>query len=284
MNKRLIDYINNIVFYEKKDSKEKRARIFYKGKGLRDVSYDEAIDICLELAKELDLRSIDEFKRLVNNKLIHVTTEELLLDRIDFYQEDNKFDIAHFRDENATDDNSIVEEDEENDEKFADNKTDEDYDIEDESTDDINDDEEFVDISAPDFNVTYEPSKKSSILSQENFDVDEEKKEKKGFFRRIVDKIKKNKVVKRVILCLTALAVGLDFYSCSSRKSLEGRMANSNLTSVSDSNKNNNDVKDDLLLIGDNSYYDNYNYETLQKVNTNEKQKSTMSNTYVNEI
>ena len=280
MNKRLIDYINNIVFYEKKDSKEKRARIFYKGKGLRDVSYDEAIDICLELAKELDLRSIDEFKRLVNNKLIHVTTEELLLDRIDFYQEDNKFDIAHFRDENATDDNSIVEEDEENDEKFADNKTDEDYDIEDKSTDDINDEEEFVDISAPDFNVTYEPSKKSSILSQENFDVDEEKKEKKGFFRRIVDKIKKNKVVKRVILCLTALAVGLGFYSCSSRKSLEGRMANSNLTSISDSNKNNNDVKDDLLLIGDNSYYDNYNYETLQKVNTNEKQKSTMSNTF----
>ena len=280
MDKKYIDYINNIVFYKKDDTNEKRARIFFKGKGVRDVSFDEAIDICLEMAKELNLKSISEFKKLLNNKMFYTTTEKSLLNNIDFYQKDSGVvipDVEEEVTEEKTDNDTIIIDDnqDEVEDEYEDNDN---YDINDEKSDEVTDD--FVDISDSNFNVTYEPSKKTSKLSSENDNSIDEDTPKKGFFGRIVDKIKKSKIVKRIVLCVTALAVGLGIYSCASRKTLEGKMANSNLASISDTNKGNNQNKEDLLLIGDNSYYDNYSYDTLQKVNTNEKQKNTMKNTF----
>ena len=290
MDKKYLDYINNIVFYETKDTKEKRARIFFKGKGVRDVSYDEAIDLCLEIANELGLKSIGEFKKLVNNKIIHVTTEKSLQDNIDFYQKEISFSVdddtiedvsnVDFDDE-MSDDAELETEDEtveEEIDKDVNDFEDDNYDID--NSEDLADEDDFVDISDPNFNVTYEPNKKTSNLSESSEEEDNSKK--KGFFGRLVDKIKKNKIVKRIVLCVTALAVGLGIYSCASRKSLEGKMANSNLTSISDTNRNsgNDKEQEDLLFIGDNSYYNDYSYDTLLKVNSNDTQKNAMKNTF----
>ena len=271
---RLIDIINNIVFYKKSNTNEKCAKIFFRDKSVKDVSFDEAIDICLDMAKELNLKNISEFKKLLNNKMFYTTTEKDLIDNISFYQNDSCDLISELTDdevdEEIIDSDNLVAEDSEQEEN-------DNYDVD--SDNDFAEDEEFVDIGDPDFNVTYEPTKKSSKLSNTNNNKKNDS-EKKGFFGRIVDKIKNNKIVKRIILCVTALAVGLGIYSCASRKTLEGKMANSNLASISDTNKGNNQNNEDLLLIGDNSYYDNYSYDTLQKVNTNEKQKNIMKNTF----
>ena len=271
---RLIDIINNIVFYKKSNTNEKCAKIFFRDKSVKDVSFDEAIDICLDIAKELNLKNISEFKKLLNNKMFYTTTEKDLIDNISFYQNDSCDLISELTDdevdEEIIDSDNLVAEDSEQEEN-------DNYDVD--SDNDFAEDEEFVDIGDPDFNVTYEPTKKSSKLSNTNNNKKNDS-EKKGFFGRIVDKIKNNKIVKRIILCVTALAVGLGIYSCASRKTLEGKMANSNLASISDTNKGNNQNNEDLLLIGDNSYYDNYSYDTLQKVNTNEKQKNIMKNTF----
>lgn len=77
-----------------------------------------------------------------------------------------------------------------------------------------------------------------------------EKEEKPGFFKRMWNKIKENKFIKRLILCTTALAIGLGIYSCSQRKSPEGEMYNSNIPSISDTNFDNNDNQ--TINIGDN--------------------------------
>ena len=274
--KRLIDSINNIVFYKKSSTSEKRARIFFKGKGVRDVSFDEAIDICLEIAKELNLKNISEFKRLLNNKMFYTTTEKELLDNIDFYQNDSGFVIPDTSVEENQEE--IVDGDDSAEEEIVEQVENDNYDVDSEIDDNVSDD--FVDISDPDFNVTYEPTSKFSKLSSENSSINDEDTPKKGFFGRVFDKIKKSKIVKRIVLCATALAVGLGIYSAASRKTLEGRMTNSNLASISDTNKDNKGSNNDLLFIGDNSYYDSYDYDTLIKVNSNDTQKSTMKNTF----
>ena len=98
---------------------------------------------------------------------------------------------------------------------------------------------------------------------------------KKGFFARVVDKIKSTKLVKRVALCATALAVGLGFNSCSTKNTKEGQMTNSNISAVStDNNKTN--VNDIYANVHVNSAYDNHTYNALLKTTSNISQKRAM--------
>lgn len=256
--------ILNIVFYEKDDTKEKRAKIFYKNNAIEDVDYDTAIEKCFEFAKDNNITTMDEFKKILNNELVYVKPEKEIEELIDTYTPEEE-EIE-----------SIIDDDENNEiseEEIASNDEKDNYDVE---SNDIDDDEdEKIDISDEEY--------LNNINNKSNQDIKEEKEYKgvKGFFRKIKDKLIKNKIVKRIVLCVTALAVGLGIYSVVARKSLEGKMANSNLTTITTKDQpKNSGNKEDILIIGDNSYYDNYNYETLLSVTNNEEQKTAMNNNF----
>ncbi len=47
---------------------------------------------------------------------------------------------------------------------------------------------------------------------------------KKGFWARAVDKLKKNKIVKKILIGVTAVAIAVGAYSCGARQTMEGTM------------------------------------------------------------
>jgi len=111
---------------------------------------------------------------------------------------------------------------------------------------------------------------------------DEEPKKKEGFFKRLWNKIRKSKVVKTVILCVTALAVACGIYSCAQKKSLEGEMLNSNLPGIS---RIADDLTDDdtIVILSDdqiiNSHFnENAAIAALLNRTSNETQKTAMTN------
>ena len=72
--------IANIVFYKdyKDNSEAKKAYIFYQDGTYKEVSYDEAIKGCLEVAKENNIGSKDAFRKMINKNIIHVVSKEEL--------------------------------------------------------------------------------------------------------------------------------------------------------------------------------------------------------------
>ena len=134
----------------------------------------------------------------------------------------------------------------------------------------IDDDEDEFD---EDFDDDYEvvPAKK-----------EEEPQKKEGFFKRIWNKIRKSKVVKTVILCVTTLAVACGIYSCAQKNSLEGEILNSNLPGVS---RFADDLSDDdtIVILSDdqiiNSHFnENAAIAALLNRTSNETQKTAMTN------
>lgn len=281
----------NIVFYEKTENKEKRAKVFYSNGEIEDVNYDSALKICLQFINENNIKTMEEFKNILNNELIYVKTEEDLNKNLDLYTSniEEAPSIEEIDKEIQEEQERIVEESKDlskEEQTQEDEIEEENYDID--SPQNIeDDDEEVVDINKLHDNSDKEIEEElEEKENKENKKQEKQKKEEpkteykgvKGFFKKIKDKLIKNKVVRRIVLVVTALAVGLGIYSAASRKSLEGKIATNNITTISDSNNPKSNNKDDLLIIGDNSYYNDYDYETLSKVTTAEKQKTTMNN------
>ena len=103
---------------------------------------------------------------------------------------------------------------------------------------------------------------------------------KKGFFERIVDRIKSLKIVKRLTCFVLAILTGFGLYSCQSRRSLTGQMVNNPTSSISgqpnpDQSQNNTH---DILIIGDNTNYNHLTPNELIGVTTNETQSNAMAN------
>lgn len=280
----------NIVFYEKTENKEKRAKVFYSNGEIEDVNYDSALRICLQFINENNIKTMEEFKNILNNELIYVKTEEDLNKNLDSYTSsiEESPSIEEIDKEIQEEQERIVEESKDlskEEQTQEDEIEEENYDID--SPQNIEDEEEVVDINKLHDNSDKEIEEElEEKENKENKRQEKQKKEEpkteykgvKGFFKKIKDKLIKNKVVRRIVLVVTALAVGLGIYSAASRKSLEGKIATNNITTISDSNNPKSNNKDDLLIIGDNSYYNDYDYETLSKVTTAEKQKTTMNN------
>ena len=339
--------ILNIVFYESEKTKEKRAKIFYKNNIVEDVDYDSALEICLQFVKENDIKTMSEFKNILNNDLIYVKSEKDLIANMEEYkidkdeiptiqkigkiieekQEEIEMEENKEKQEEVPDAKKIIEsadeiEEDNNKEEGSKEETIDDYDIKDEIEEEnedtigdydiIDETEEEKENAIDENNIMKKPEKSENdnydvFSKEEPMDEDEdlidinnseelEKNKKvenkennkeeykgiKGFFKKIKDKLAKNKIIKRIILCVTALAVGLGIYSAASRKTLEGRMANSNLASITNTNlpKTSNNDNDDILIIGDNSYYNNYDFNKLIKLTGNEQQKTAMTNNY----
>lgn len=115
---------------------------------------------------------------------------------------------------------------------------------------------------------------------EEKAEEEETKKENKfvAWIKRGIEKIKNMKLVKKITAVVLALAIGLGLYSCGARQTKSGEMHNSNLPT----NSQDYDLSDEkrgghlFLIYGNNDYWDDYSYEELQKVTTEEAQKDPM--------
>ncbi|MBQ3307384.1 MAG: hypothetical protein IJG68_04235 [Bacilli bacterium] len=284
--------IANIVFYKFFGSTdpEKKACIFYEDGTFENVSFSEGIDACERIVKEKNIKTKDAFREMINNNLVHVVSGTYFENNFKKYfpiQENEEETKSNIVNEDITNVEEPKKEEKvntivypvEKEEKTSTDKASE------------NSDEDVVDDKDE---VEYYDQSEEEITKN---------KKQKGFFARAWDKIKNNKIVKKVVVCATALAVGLGLYSCTNRKSLEGRMNRSNLTTISDqnsednkrgllglfrrnkaqantneNNNSNNAENNSPLLRDSNDYYDNYTFEQLQEVTLNNFQKEAMKN------
>lgn len=109
---------------------------------------------------------------------------------------------------------------------------------------------------------------------------EEPKKENKivSWFKRGIEKIKKWSLVKKITAVALAILMGLGLYSCSARQTKSGEMLNSNISNSQDLDISGLEKRGGHLFLiqGNNDYWNDYSFEELQKVTTNETQKETM--------
>jgi hypothetical protein len=288
--------ILNIVFYKfnGETGSIRQACIFYSDGTIRNVNYEQGIDACVELARELNITTKDAFEKLINKDYIHVVSGEELAANFNKYRTathnetvenenslNNGTELSPVSSEpisTPTNDNIVSPNFNDLSSAASANTSDDDED------EDKDEDDNDLDLDLDDDIEDIEDGKKeekpkgffSRFFNRKKEDVEKEKEEKakkKGIFGRALDKIKKSKIAKRVTLCVVALAVGLGLYSCHARNTKFGQMTNSNIETTT------NDLDNDNTLdIGDNSKWDDYSYEQLLEVTTNESQKEAMTN------
>ena len=314
-------------FYGTNNS-EKQACIFYSDGTFEKVDFEKGIDACELICKERNIQTKNAFRDMINTDLVHVMSgadfekrfatffrKEEINDRVnseEIAKESRKEDLrkeliqAEANRDKAKLDKIALEaaaigaadlvakaneakesidktaeeairqiENEKKDSKEEIDNTDE---VEEETEDKKEEDKK-------------EEDKKEEV--DESTDADyydsEEEKEPKGFFARAWKKIKESKLVKRIILCATAIGMALGIYALV-KKPKEGTMTNSNLpgteiTNNTDTSYDENydptlsdsiNAADPTLNKGSNDYYDDYTYEQLQAVTTSRFQKYAM--------
>ena len=109
---------------------------------------------------------------------------------------------------------------------------------------------------------------------------EEPKKENKivSWFKRGIEKIKNWSLVKKITAVALAILMGLGLYSCSARQTKSGEMLNSNISNSQDLDISGLEKRGGHLFLiqGNNDYWNDYSFEELQKVTTEETQKETM--------
>ena len=283
--------IANIVFYQFFGSAdpEKKACIFYDDGTFENVSFSEGIDACEVIVKERNIKTKDAFREMINNDLVHVVSgatfeknfskyfprEEKLEEYEEAKEDKDELEVNPFIPAAAA--TAAVagasaiksEKDEEENEEIIEEAKEEKAEKEEKE-------EKPVDIAED----TESIEDKDELVKEEK---------PKGFFARAWEKIKNSKIVKRIVVCATAIAIGLGLYSCANKKTLEGRMNRSNLTTISDQNidpketeiydeRGNQTNNHSPLLRDSNDYYDGYTFEQLQDVTLNKFQKEAMKN------
>lgn len=262
--------IANIVFYKffENDNLIQQACIFYEDGSVANVSYDDGLDAAERLVKQENISSKDLLRAVINDKKIHVLSGKELEERFhefvvektlpqsnDIYSDSSKQKQAG----NSNNDKSN--------DIFSDSKHQTSSPKRNTSTSGT---KNGTDNTVPDNNNVSHSTVNSATKSTGG----KATKGKKGFFKRIAEKIKNNKLVKRIALCVTALAIGLGAYSCAARNTKAGQMTNSNISSAS---TDNNRTADDIYASTPvNSAYDYHTYAGLLQTTHNLSQKRIM--------
>lgn len=279
--------IANIVFYKFYDGKKivTNACIFYRDGSIVNGSYNDGISACEELVKELNITSKDAFKEMINRDIVHVMSGKDFRNNFSNFvcSESVKDDVVETqKNQEATLDTTesmddvvpvvapiptpVVETEEEE--------------INEDTTSNENDetDEVVNDGSTEETEKKEEDSFDSSIEDEDlkNNEIAEKKPKKNGFFTKIGNFFKRP--IRKLVACVTALAIGLGLYGCASRTTKEGKMTNSNLTSYTDLSGKTTGLGGKIPFVSDNNdYYDDYTFEQLLKVTNNKTQKTAMS-------
>ena len=104
---------------------------------------------------------------------------------------------------------------------------------------------------------------------------------KENFIKRLWKKIKRSPIGKKITAVIVSAAlifgIGGGLYSCSKRQTREGVMNNSNIVTMNDSEDAKNSTNG-IIIVGDNSSYNNCTVKQLLDVTTSQVQKESMSN------
>ena len=104
---------------------------------------------------------------------------------------------------------------------------------------------------------------------------------KENFIKRLWKKIKRSSIGKKVTAVIVSVAlifgIGGGIYSCSKRQTREGVMNNSNIASMNNLKDGKNSTNG-IIIVGDNSSYNNCTVKQLLDVTTSQVQKESMSN------
>ena len=104
---------------------------------------------------------------------------------------------------------------------------------------------------------------------------------KENCIKRLWKKIKRSPIGKKVTAVIVSVAlifgIGGGIYSCSKRQTREGVMNNSNIASMNNLEDDKNSTNG-IVIVGDNSSYNNCTVKQLLDVTTSQVQKESMSN------
>ena len=104
---------------------------------------------------------------------------------------------------------------------------------------------------------------------------------KENIIKRLWKKIKRSPIGKKITAVIVSAAlifgIGGGLYSCSKRQTREGVMNNSNIVTMNDSEDAKNSTSG-IIIVGDNSSYNNCTVKQLLDVTTSQVQKESMSN------
>ena len=104
---------------------------------------------------------------------------------------------------------------------------------------------------------------------------------KENCIKRLWKKIKRSPIGKKVTAVIVSVAlifgIGGGIYSCSKRQTREGVMNNSNIASMNNLEDDKNSTNG-IIIVGDNSSYNNCTVKQLLDVTTSQVQKESMSN------
>lgn len=131
----------------------------------------------------------------------------------------------------------------------------------------------------------YDDGDIDSDIEDEIENEQEQPKKENGFIawiKRGIEKVKNWKLVKKITAVVLALLIGCGLYSCSARQTKSGEMLNSNISNSQDLDLTDLDKRGGHLFLirGNNNYWNDYSYEELQKVTTNETQEEAMSDVH----
>lgn len=267
------ELINNDVIHVMSGSDFRRT--------FNDYVVDENIDDTLDnenLENDIQEEDIDDFDLDEDNSEYNTSNgiidndeeveeeieDEDLLDEEDFEEYDGDLADGDYADDDIEDENEDEVEEEIEDEDLFDEEDLEDYDLDNGSDDSI--DEDIEDYDDFEEEIEEEKSPKKGIL---------------GLLHRGIEKIKKNKLVRRIVLFASAVILLATGYVFGTKNTKEGKILKSNFTTestVSDGNDNKVELEEGQLVEGNNDFYDNYSFEQLQQVTNNKTQKSSMKN------
>lgn len=238
--------ISDVVFYNYNGEigNNQQACIFYTDGTIENVSYEEGITAAMEIAKEENIRTKEDFVKMINNNRIHVLSGKDLERRFQEFI-------------NAAATNSYAQ-----------------------SLGEERDEEEYTDI--PGFmkhrKVPKSTSSETSDTTEELLGgpivaSGKEKKKKKNIFKRGWEKIKKSKLVRRMVLFVTALTL-LGGAWAHNRKSKEGEILNNNIATTAMNLDNGLDV---VAADFTDPMYASYSFNELLAETPNKEQEVRMS-------
>ena len=151
----------------------------------------------------------------------------------------------------------------------------------------VSNDESIEDYELEDEEVYYDDGDIDTDIEDEIENEQEQEEPKKenrfvAWIKRGIEKVKNWKLVKKITAVVLALLIGCGLYSCSARQTKSGEMLNSNITNTQDLDLTGLDKRGGhlFLIYGNNNHWNDYSYEELQKVTSNEVQEEAMSDVH----
>ena len=195
------------------------------------------------------------------------------------------------------DENEDEEEDTHSNTETASDETSDESNPEETESDGVETPDDDLDLSEYDFEPTGTDDEDDFDLDNDNENEDEsdnseenennETHERQGFIKRLFNKIRRSPIGAKIAAIAVSVAmifgISAGLHSCSKHRTLEGRMNNSNIESMTNLDETESNI-DGIIITGDNSTYNNLTVQQLLDVTTNKAQKDSMSNLHTSII